>query len=123
MLSAHDLSDGGLAVAAAEMGFSGEFGCLLDLDEMPRDPRIYCNATLLFSESPSRILVEVKPESESAFLRHFGKGAKSACVRRVGQTTANPVLKVVGLDGSSILEESLSGLKSGWQKTLPAALS
>jgi phosphoribosylformylglycinamidine synthase len=122
VLSAHDLSDGGLAVAAAEMGFTGEFGCLLDLDEMPRDPRIYSNETLLFSESPSRILVEVTPENEGAFLRHFGKGAKSAPVRRVGSTTANPILKVVGLDGSSILEEPLRELKDAWQKTLPAVL-
>ncbi|MFI5345904.1 MAG: phosphoribosylformylglycinamidine synthase subunit PurL [Elusimicrobiota bacterium] len=122
VLSAHDLSDGGLAVCAAEMGFSGEFGCLIDLDEVPRDPRIYSNETLLFSESPSRILVEVTPENESAFLRHFGKGAKSASVRRVGQTTANPILKVVGLDGSSIMEEPLSDLKNLWQKTLPGML-
>lgn len=122
VLSAHDLSDGGLAVCAAEMGFSGEFGCLIDLDEVPRDPRIYSNETLLFSESPSRILVEVTPENESAFLRHFGKGAKSAPVRRVGQTTANPILKVVGLDGSSIMEEALNELKNAWQKTLPGML-
>ena len=123
VLSAHDLSEGGLAVAAAEMGFSGEFGCLVDLDEVPRDPRIYSNETLLFSESPSRILVEVAPEKEGAFLRHFGKGAKSAPVRRVGSTTANPILKIVGLDGSSILEEPLRELKDAWQKTLPAMLA
>jgi phosphoribosylformylglycinamidine synthase II len=120
--SAHDLSEGGLALAAAEMGFTGEFGCLLDLDELPRDPRIYSHETLLFSESPSRILVEVKPEHESAFLRHFGKGAKAAPVRRVGATMANPILKVVGLDGSILLEEPLKELKEAWQRTLPSLL-
>jgi phosphoribosylformylglycinamidine synthase len=122
VLSAHDLSEGGLALCAAEMGFTGEFGCLLDLDEVPRDPRIYSNETLLFSESPSRILVEVKPENESSFLRHFGKSAKSAMVRRVGQTTANPILKVTGLEGSTILEESLKELKEKWQSALPMVL-
>lgn len=89
---------------------------------MTRDPKIYCNATLLFSESPSRILVEVTPENESSFLRNFGKGAKSAPVRRIGQTMANPIFKVVGLDGSTILEESLREIKEAWQKTLPAIL-
>ncbi len=122
VLSAHDLSEGGLAVAAAEMGFSGEFGCVLDLDALARDPRIYSNETLLFSESASRILVEVAPENESAFLRHFGKGAKAAPVRRVGQTTANPILKVLGLAGLPALEEPLRELKDAWQKTLPARL-
>ena len=123
VLSAHDLSEGGLALAAAEMGFTGEFGCMLDLDEMARDPRIYSNETLLFSESPSRILVEVDSKHESAFLRHFGKGAKAAPVRRIGQTTANPILKVVGLDGSVLLEEELKPLKEAWQTALPKLLS
>ncbi len=123
VLSAHDLSEGGLALCAVEMGFTGEFGCVLDLDEVPRDPRIYSNETLLFSESPSRILVEVDPKHESAFLRHFGKGAKSAMVRRVGQTTANPILKVTGLEGSTILEENLKELKELWQNALPKVLA
>ncbi len=122
VLSAHDLSEGGLAVAAAEMGFSGEFGARLDLDEVARDPRIYSDETLLFSETPGRLLVEVKPESEGAFLRHFGRGAKAAPVRRVGQTTANPILKVVGLAGNTVLEESLRALKDAWQATLPGML-
>ncbi len=123
VLSAHDLSEGGLAVTAAEMGFSGEFGCVIDLDELSRDPRIYSNETLLFSESPSRILVEVSPENENAFLRHFGKGAKAASVRRVGQTTANPILKVIGLDGAVVMEESLKELKEAWQAALPKVLA
>ncbi|MEK7389754.1 MAG: phosphoribosylformylglycinamidine synthase subunit PurL [Elusimicrobiota bacterium] len=122
VLSAHDLSEGGLALAAAEMGFTGEFGCLIDLDECPRDPRIFSNETLLFSESPSRILTEVAPEDEGAFLRHFGKSAKSACVRRVGQTTANPILKVTGLEGTTVLEEPLKELKEAWQNALPRIL-
>jgi phosphoribosylformylglycinamidine synthase len=122
VLSAHDLSEGGLAVAAAEMGFSGEFGCVLDLDAIAHDPRIYTNDTLLFSESASRILVEVAPENESAFLRHFGKGAKAAPVRRAGQTTANPILKVLGLAGLPLLEEPLKELKEAWQTALPARL-
>ena len=43
-------------------------------------------------------------------------------MRRVGATTANPILKVVGLDGSPIMEEPLSELKTLWQKTLPEIL-
>jgi phosphoribosylformylglycinamidine synthase len=118
VLAAHDLSEGGLAVAAAEMTFTGEFGARIDLDEVPRASSIYSNDLLLFSESPSRILLEVRPEAEQAFLRLM-KGAQA---RRVGTTVANPVLKFVGLDGSVVLEEALEGLKAAWQKTLPEAL-
>jgi len=116
--SAHDLSEGGLAVAAAEMTFSGEFGACLDLDEIAKSGPIYSNEVLLFSESPSRVLVEVKPEHESAFL----KCMKGAVVRRVGATMANPILKVIGLDGLVCLEEPLSALKAAWQNTLPGML-
>lgn len=118
VLSAHDLSEGGLAVAAAEMAFSGEFGARIDLDEMARNSHIYCNEVLLFSESPSRILLEAKPENEAALL----KCLKGVAAKRVGTTLANPILKVVGLDGIVVFEEPLMALKTAWQQTLPKVL-
>ena len=119
VLSAHDLSEGGLAVAAAEMAFSGEFGLSLDLDQTARSSDIFSNEVLLFSESPSRVLLEVKPEDEAPLL----KALKGVPVKRVGLSMANPILKVRGLDGSVIMEEPLAGLKAAWQRTLPEALA
>jgi phosphoribosylformylglycinamidine synthase len=119
VLSAHDLSEGGLAVALSEMCFSGEFGALIDLDDIARTGNIYSNEVLLFSESPSRVLLEVKPENESAFL----KCVKGAPIKRLGETIANPILKVRGLDGLVLLEAPLTALKAAWQKTLPEALA
>ena len=119
VLSAHDLSEGGLAVALSEMCFSGEFGALIDLDDTAHAGSIYANEVLLFSESPSRILLEVKPENEAAFV----KACKGATVKKIGETIANPILKVRGLDGLVMLEEPLSALKTAWQKTLPEALA
>jgi phosphoribosylformylglycinamidine synthase len=118
VLSAHDLSEGGLAVAAAEMTFSGEFGATLDLDVMAKSGPIYSNEVLLFSESPSRVLLEVKPENEAAFM----KAMKGVTVKKIGTTMANPILKVIGLDGLVCLEEPLSALKAAWQNTLPGML-
>lgn len=118
VLSAHDLSEGGLAVAASEMAFSGEFGARIDLGELARNSQIYSNDVLLFSESPSRVLLEVKPENEAALLKCL-KGTAAKCI---GTTLANPILKVVGLDGIVVFEEPLMALKSAWQQTLPKAL-
>lgn len=66
----HDLSEGGLGVAAAEMAFAGGFGLDLDLARVPSgalnencDP----NATALFSESCTRFLVEVEADQQGAF--------------------------------------------------------
>ncbi len=57
--SAHDLSDGGLAVAAAEWAFAGRLGLALDVPETPE---------VLFGEGPGRYLLEVDPDDEAALL-------------------------------------------------------
>jgi phosphoribosylformylglycinamidine synthase len=59
LAAAHDLSDGGLAVALAESCLRGETGCTVRL---PGDP-----FTALFSESAGRAVVAVRPGAEPAF--------------------------------------------------------
>ena len=61
--SCHDLSEGGLAVALAEMAFAGGFGAAVTLTDVPRDADAASDFVLLFSESPTRFVVEVRPES------------------------------------------------------------
>jgi phosphoribosylformylglycinamidine synthase II len=56
LVAAHDLSDGGLAVALAESCLSGGTGCTIRL---PADA-----ATFLFSESAARAVVAVRPGAE-----------------------------------------------------------
>jgi phosphoribosylformylglycinamidine synthase II len=58
LAAAHDLSDGGLAVALAESCLGGRAGCRVSL---PGDP-----FTMLFSESPARVVAEVGPGAEAA---------------------------------------------------------
>jgi phosphoribosylformylglycinamidine synthase subunit PurL len=57
--TAHDLSDGGLALALAEACLAGGTGCSVTL---PGEP-----ATVLFSESAARAVVAVRPGCEAAF--------------------------------------------------------
>jgi phosphoribosylformylglycinamidine synthase len=64
--SAHDLSEGGLAVAAAEMAFAGRAGLQLDLTTLHTHP-----TTALFAETNGCLLIEVKPESAEEFETHF----------------------------------------------------
>lgn len=118
LLSAHNLSEGGLAVAAAEMAFSGEVGVQLDLEAIPQGREALEEPALLFTESPSRLLVETTPALEREFLKLM----KGTALCRVGTTLANPVLRVMGLDGRIVLEEGLHLLKQSWQKTLPRML-
>jgi len=75
--SCHDLSEGGLAVAAAEMAIAGSLGLELSLAAVPTDLRGAAaaagdygipEAALLFAESAGRFLVEVSPENHEKFL-------------------------------------------------------
>jgi phosphoribosylformylglycinamidine synthase len=59
LAAAHDLSDGGLAVALAESCLRGGVGCTVQL---PADP-----FTALFSESAGRCVVALPPGAEAAF--------------------------------------------------------
>jgi phosphoribosylformylglycinamidine synthase len=60
IVSCHDISDGGLAVALAEMCIGGDFGAEI---ELPRREGLRTD-TRLFSESTSRWLVELRKGKE-----------------------------------------------------------
>jgi phosphoribosylformylglycinamidine synthase II len=65
----HDCSEGGLGVALAEMCLAGGVGANIKLIYAPRDP--YWNYSpdeaILFAESLSRFVVEVRPEDAEQF--------------------------------------------------------
>jgi phosphoribosylformylglycinamidine synthase len=104
----HDLSEGGLAVAAAEMTFAGGVGADLDgLSDQPDEVR-------LFSESATRFLIEAKAEHAVA-LRQVFAGLPFA---RVGKTVPEPRLRVAGSNGEWLVWLKLAELKDAWQKPL-----
>jgi phosphoribosylformylglycinamidine synthase len=108
--SCHDLSEGGLAVAAAEMAFAGDLGLDLDLARVPcapLDAGYDPSAVRMYSESCTRWLVEVAPEDADAFEGQF-QGLDLACV---GSVVAAPRLKVLGLAGETLLELPVEQLR------------
>ncbi len=89
--SAHDLSEGGLAVSAAEMVLAGRVGLSLDLAPPPWEPVVE-----LFGETNGCLLVEVTPEASQDFERRFQAAqisGKPAC-RRVGMVTPGQAFEV-----------------------------
>jgi len=85
VLSVHDLAEGGLAVAAAEMALAGGLGARVDLDRVPARGAL-APFEALFSESLARWLVEVAPAEAAAFEAHF-EGLPVALVGTVGGDT------------------------------------
>ena len=112
--SCHDLSEGGLAAAAAEMAFAGGVGASLALGLVPRPDGLDRDDAVLFSETQSRFLVEVSTERREAF--EAATAAISA--QRVGETNSTDRLRIVGLGGDPVIDEALDDLKEAHQAPL-----
>ncbi|NLE39943.1 MAG: phosphoribosylformylglycinamidine synthase, partial [Pirellulaceae bacterium] len=116
----HDLSEGGLAAAAAEMAFAGGFGLEVSLDKVPSVADAASAATRLFSESNTRFLCEVRPEDEHAFdeiIRHAGRTGHGVACARIGRVTDDRLLKITDA-GVTIVEADITELKETWLKPL-----
>jgi phosphoribosylformylglycinamidine (FGAM) synthase-like enzyme len=114
VLSAHDCSEGGLAVALAEMAFAGGFGATAILKAVPLEGRITRDDTVLFSESNSRLLVEVGPKDKKAF-EALMAGVPMGMIGRVQDA---PELFVYGLKDNLCLKADVLALKEAWKKPL-----
>jgi len=110
----HDPSEGGLAVAAAEMAFAGELGLDVDLAQAPTEGELP-DAALLFAESPSRLLVEVEPVQARAFEALLADLPWA----RVGRVTPTPELRLRRVE-RPLVQLPLARLKAAWQGTLAA---
>jgi phosphoribosylformylglycinamidine synthase II len=110
----HDLSEGGIGVAAAEMGFAGGVGITLQLNKVPLGENINRNDIILFSESNTRFLVEVAPEDAKRFEGVLGENAYSA----IGELNKSDKLEVYGINGEEVVSAPMAELKEAWQKPL-----
>ena len=109
--SAHDCSDGGILVAAAEMAFAGQLGLKLNLSAMPTD-RNLDHATAAFVETPSRYLLEVSPKNLDEVTRSLrDAGVPFGQVGTFNDTTA---FTVSADDAGVIFQSELDGLKQAW---------
>ena len=113
LASCHDLSDGGLAVALAESVIGGTVGVSIDLpaDDEPGDGKEGLRRSL-FSESHSRFLVSVPPESVQAFELLMGDDAQ-----RIGEVMAHETLTVRRSD-RAVIDLPASKLVQAWRGKL-----
>lgn len=109
----HDLSEGGLAVAAAEMAFAGCWGMELDLDHVPCETSSLAPIIRLFSESNTRFLCEVPPERQSHFESYFA----GLPVAKIGMVTEDDRF-VVRFAGRTLIDLPLRTLKEAWLSPL-----
>ncbi len=112
--SAHDPSEGGLAVALVEMLFAGRLGAEIDLTGVPHDNEVDRDDILLFSESPTRYLLEIKPEHLDDVLRRL----RGLAFGILGRVTHEPNLVVQSIGGKEIINASVDEFRRAWCHTL-----
>ncbi len=105
--SAHDLAEGGLAVALAECLFANEqLGANVEINgEL---------VTALFSETQSRFLLSVKKEHQAEF-------ESIVDARLIGEVTDSAMLRIVNND-TPVVEATVSELKDTWKGAIPCLL-
>ncbi|MGG0789203.1 MULTISPECIES: phosphoribosylformylglycinamidine synthase subunit PurL [Bacillaceae] len=107
--SAHDLSEGGLAVALAESLFgASKLGAKVNISGEP--------VSELFSETQSRFLLSINPENKAAFEALV---EDAICI---GSVTADNKLVVETSSDSKVLEADVEDLQTAWKGAIPCLL-
>jgi len=114
VVSCHDCSEGGLAVALAEVAFAGGLGIEADLRGLAKSDDCVRVDAQLFGESNSRYIVEVEPDRYDAFVKlmlnlPFGQ---------IGKVTEGKKLVIKAADGRTVIESDIDSLKAAWQGPL-----
>jgi phosphoribosylformylglycinamidine synthase II len=109
--SAHDLSEGGLAVALAESAFHSRngIGCSVDLEDALRPD------ALVFGETQSRLLVTCRPANAGKLLSlAAGAGVKAAVIGRTGGTAI-----VIRHKERELVRTTVERARQAWKSRLP----
>jgi phosphoribosylformylglycinamidine synthase len=121
--SAHDCSEGGLAVAIAESCIAADpapLGAKVDIvaslheRRSSDERRSQAAATILFNESQSRVVLSVAPENVSAVQEFLAQAGVPAA--KIGEVTGGSTLDVAV--GDEAFSWSLESLRHGWADTI-----
>ena len=111
--SAHDLSEGGLAVAAAEMCIGGRLGLELDLKAITKSTDTNASLRALFGESTGCLMVEVKLENSKDFEACFS----GLPITRIGFVSGESDL-AIHLEKKPLLSIPVPALVAAWNTPL-----
>ena len=113
VVSAHDCSDGGLAVALAECCFGSDSGAKVDITPLWTDCDNLDTWGALFGESLGRILVSTSPDDRET----FEKSMEGVTCHYIGDVSEGDDISF-SREGDAILSASMKGLRESWKGTL-----
>jgi len=112
------MSEGGLAVAAAEMAFAGGLGIQVELGRVPHDiagvSDTSLDTLLLFAESNTRFVCEVPAESATDFATCMSDVPHA----EIGAVTESGRVQFTGANGTTLIDATNEELKRAWQAPL-----
>ena len=111
--SAHDCSDGGLAVALAECCFGSDTGATLDITPIWSDCEYLDTWGALFGESLGRILVSTSQDNRD----EFEKSMEGVTCNYIGFVSKGDEISF-SRDGAVLLTASMNDLRESWKGTL-----
>ncbi|CAM4423416.1 phosphoribosylformylglycinamidine synthase [Paenibacillus endophyticus] len=111
--SAHDLSEGGIAVAVAESCISGRLGAEVALASDLRADH------LLFSESQSRILLSAKPENAAALQAKLSE--QGVVHTQIGTVKGSSL--TISVNGKAGIQAPVTQLEKVWKDAIPCLMS
>ncbi len=113
VFACHDVSDGGLAAALAEMAMAGGLGVRGSVENVKNPVASLPDAARLFSESPSRLILEVDPNRIDEILEIAG----NLPFATIGEVVAEPRLTLHDQSGDhAAIDVPLASLKSSWRR-------
>jgi phosphoribosylformylglycinamidine synthase len=112
-VSLHDCSDGGLAVALAEMSLSSDKGVNVFLDEVPLELKLK-DHEILFAESPTRFIAEVQKERQ----KEFENSLKGVPYGLIGCVASEPMLSVFSRN-RQVISVTTEGLRKSFKEGFP----
>ncbi|RST70830.1 phosphoribosylformylglycinamidine synthase subunit PurL [Siminovitchia acidinfaciens] len=108
--SAHDISEGGAAVALAE--------CLFGTDGLGAEVTLAGDKTAaLFSETQSRFIISVKKENQAA----FEELVKDAAL--IGEVTDKAELVILNKDKELLIKSDSRKMEEAWKGAIPSLLN
>jgi len=117
--SCHDISDGGLGTALAEIAIAGNLGMEIHLEKIPTEEaeEELRDDYLLFSESQGRFVVTVKAHKASEFERALAE-SPLGLVGTIVESEDDDRLIIHGCDGAKTVDLSVDELRSAWKRPL-----
>ena len=114
VLAAHDVSEGGLLVALAEMLFGeADLGLSVAFDSRGNAGRL---DSLFFGESQGRVLISVSPQNEASILQAAQEAGLAAQV--LGSTDDSARFKI-SVEGDEVIDTTVSSLRETWSQAIP----